>query len=503
VNYSGNFTISGTFSPSGKVDNYGTLTINGSYNGNTPNGYLNNSGTMSVSESMSMNNPLTNSGTLTIGSSLNMNSNSSGQNQCKITVQGSVSVNAGTFTLNGGYLRTNATLTLNGNSQFVLQNRSMVSAVNMTLNSSVSGAGSKNTIKTTGQATINGNKTVSGPIEWADNDGIITNGNTTNFTNGATFVTFSNATNYVPTTPCNPEGFGTPTITDSDGDGVGDSSDAYPQDATRAYNNYFPSSTGYASLAYEDLWPSMGDFDMNDLVVDVRFNRVTNAQNKVVDLINVYHVKAVGGTFHNTFAFQLDNVNIGSVQSATGSVISAGSFITLTPSGLEAGTEKPVIVVWDDVEDVINRTGGAYFNTVNGGVTGTSDILTINVHFATPQQASAVGQPPYNHFIIRSEDRGHEIHLPGYIPTSKVDASLFNTGDDDTNPGSGKYYKSNDNLPWGIFVGESFSYPVEKKDISSVHLKFGTWAESNGSQYTDWYQNKPGYRDPVNIFGNY
>ena len=40
---------------------------------------------------------------------------------------------------------------------------------------------------------------------------------------------------------------------DSDGDGVIDNLDQFPNDATRAYVNYYPSKTTFGTLAFEDL----------------------------------------------------------------------------------------------------------------------------------------------------------------------------------------------------------------------------------------------------------
>lgn len=484
------------------VDNYGTMTITGDYNGNSPNGYLYNAGTLSVSGSVSMNHTLENSGSIYAGGNLNLNTNSEFLNTCKMTVQGQASLNAGTFTMNGGYLKVNSTFTVNGSGNLVLQNQSMVSALNITLNNGISGAGARNTIKTTGQVTINGNKTVSGPVEWADNDGQMSNGNTSQFINGATFVVTSQAINSIPTSTCNPEGFGTPAVSDTDGDGVPNSSDDYPNDPARAHNNYYPSATGYASLAYEDMWPSFGDFDMNDLVVNVRFNRVTNAQNQVVDLVNLYQIKAVGGTFRNGFGLQLDQVSHGAIKSVTGPVLSPGTYINVATSGLEAGTEKPVVILWDDAESLLNRAGGTYFNTDEGAPAGTSVPVTLTLRFTVPQPATSIGLPPYNHFLIRNGVREHEVHLPGYMPTSKADTDLFGTGDDATNPATGHYYRSGGNLPWGLFVAGEFDYPVERTDISSAHLNFGTWAQSSGTLYPDWYHNLPGYRNSGKIYGD-
>jgi len=53
--------------------------------------------------------------------------------------------------------------------------------------------------------------------------------------------------------------------TDTDGDGIMDNLDAYPTDATRAFNSYYPNQVDYGSVAFEDLWPAYGDYDCNDL----------------------------------------------------------------------------------------------------------------------------------------------------------------------------------------------------------------------------------------------
>lgn len=500
TNYSNSFVINSTFSPNGVITNYGTLTIQGSYNGNSNNGELINNGTLSVASSLSMNNSLTNNGSISVGDNLSFNTNQHSYNNCKIVVQNNVEFNSCNFTMNGGFLQAGGTTQVNGSAVVVLQNQSMVFTANMILNKGISGTGSKNTIQTTGNATINGNKTVSGAIEWADNDAVLTNGNTNLFVNGATFVATANATNSIPTSACNPVGIGSPVVTDTDGDGVSNANDDYPTDPTRAYDNYYPSENTWSSLAFEDLWPNYGDYDMNDLVVNVRFNRVTNAQNKVVDLINIYDTKAVGGSLHNGLAFQLDQVNVGAIQSVSGSQITGGSYFSLASNGIETGTQAPVIVIWDDAENVINRVGGTFFNTEDNGLTGTADVITVTVHFGSPQPTSTIGLPPYNHFLVKGKNRGIEIHLPGYVPTSKANTALFGTGDDDTNPATSKYYKSASNLPWGIFIAEEFDHPIERVDIVNAHLKFSTWAQSNGTQYADWYMNKSGYRNNQNIW---
>jgi len=497
TNFSQYFSISNTFSPNGLVSNYGTMNIGGNYTGN---GIISNGGVLNVSGSMSLNNEFDNYGTISIGGDLNFNSNVSRYNSCKVIVTNSVSFNAGTFTMTGGYLKAGNAFVINGQADLVLENQSMLSTKDLTMSNHVNGAGSKNSIITTGNARINGNKQVIGAIEWADNDGVLTSGSSSLFINGAVFTTLANAQNSIPVSDCNPEGIGSSVASDMDGDGVPDDQDAYPADAAKAFNNYYPSETTWSSLAFEDLWPSYGDFDMNDLVVNIRFNRITNAQNKVVQLVNLYQVKAVGGTLGNGFAFQLDPLTVGSVSSVTGSVLKPASYIQTAASGIESGTTKPVIPVWDDVESVIHRAGGVFFNTEKNAPAGTSDLITITVNFTTPLEMTTLGSPPYNHFMIKGMNRPEEIHMAGFIPTSKANTQLFGTGNDATNPNAGKYYISKQNLAWAIFVAEEFEYPIEKSDIIKAHLKFSPWAQSSGTQLTDWYKNKQGYRNNNHIY---
>ncbi len=287
---------------------------------------------------------------------------------------------------------------------------------------------------------------------------------------------------------------------DTDLDGVPDTTDEYPTDPTRAFNNYFPSASGWSTFAFEDLWPFFGDFDMNDLVVNVRFNRVTNAQNNVVDLVNTYLIRAVGGSFRNGFALSLDHLDPSVIHSVNGCVISPATYVSMAPNGTEAGTPNAVVVLWDDAETLINRTKGSFFNTEVKYPSGHSDPHNISVHFRNPQSRFDVGLPPYNHFLIRNKDRGHEIHLPNQKPTSKANTSLFGTGNDDTSPSMAKYYKSENNLPWAIFIGEHFDYPIERADVIHVHLKFADWARSGGSVYYNWYHDLPGYRNDSLIY---
>lgn len=84
-----------------------------------------------------------------------------------------------------------------------------------------------------------------------------------------------------------------------------------------------------------------------------------------------------------------------------------------------------------------------------------------------------------------------------------ADTSLFGTLKDDTNVGAGKYYKTENNLPWAMNITTQFKYPIEKEDITGAYLNFANWALSNGINFSDWYINEDaGYRNNAVIFNN-
>jgi LruC domain-containing protein len=287
-------------------------------------------------------------------------------------------------------------------------------------------------------------------------------------------------------------------ITDTDSDGIADEEDDYPNDPAKAYNNFSNTAGSYNTLAFEDLWPSQGDYDFNDLVVDYRFNEITNADNNVVQIEATFYVRAVGGSLNNGFAIQIDDLSPSDIASVTGQQIT-GNLFTISANGTEAGQSTAVIPIFDSPENVINRVGGSMYNTIPANGTGVSDTFTVVITLNTP--IANVGTAPYNPFLIKDQVRGTEIHLPDMLPTSLADTSLFGTGQDDTSPGTGKYYKTENNLPWALIVDTTFQYPIEGADILSAYLNFAEWAQSDGENFPDWYSNSAsGYRDSSNIY---
>ena len=258
---------------------------------------------------------------------------------------------------------------------------------------------------------------------------------------------------------------------------------------------------GFGTLAFEDLWPAKGDYDFNDLVLDYQFRILINTSNKVQKVTGTFIIRAFGAAFENGFGFQLPQTVNPADLTVSGYELSE-SFINLDGNGTESGQNAPTIIVYDNAYNQMPHPGvGIGVNTTPGAPYVTPDTLTITIDFK-PNAVSfnELDISNFNPFLIVNKVRGHEVHLPGYKPTALVNTALFGQDDDDTKPTNGKYYVTNNNLPWAINIYEKFDYPIEKQDILAVHLKFAEWATSGGVLFPDWYKNLNGYRNNALIY---
>jgi LruC domain-containing protein len=295
---------------------------------------------------------------------------------------------------------------------------------------------------------------------------------------------------------------------DADNDGVADADDQYPNDQYKAFNNNYPAAS-FGTLMYEDLWPGKGDYDFNDLVVDYKFNTITNADNNIVEIRFTFVTRAIGGSLHNGFAFQLDGISQEKITSVTGSKASGAPWISLNSNGTEAGQLAGAnILVFDDAYKLLQtQTGFSFVNVYPGSPDSGTDTTTILVKFLSDGVAPSGGTLNYsafntglfNPYLIAGQDRGKEIHLADRIPTSKMNLTYFGQNQDRTNPSTGKYFKTADNLPWGINVDSSIPFATEKTDISEAYLNFIDWATSGGASSINWFLNQDGNRNSIKL----
>lgn len=267
---------------------------------------------------------------------------------------------------------------------------------------------------------------------------------------------------------------------DQDGDGVVDSVDEFPDDATRAYTITYPSNSTKASLVFEDLWPFRGDYDFNDTALDYSITKTFNAANEVVALDFDYVVTSDGAGFVNAMAFEIEGLNPNNIASTSGQILDNGVF-NVGNNGAEQGQVHVVIPLFDDHSILVNQEN------------------KVSLVFTNPISGTSFEQAPFNPFLVANGERDKEIHLANYQPTSLGDAQPEVSGNNADEDGD---YTTENGLPWAINVIESFPLLREKESINLGYLYFEEWGVSGGENRKDWYKNLPGYRNEAKLIIN-
>ena len=211
---------------------------------------------------------------------------------------------------------------------------------------------------------------------------------------------------------------------DSDGDNVPDILDDFPDDGTRAYiTSYF------GTHVFEDLWPSKGDYDFNDVVIYYDIKQISNASSQLMAIIPEYHLQASGASYKDGFAVQFPF---------------DGSGLTFTsmkgnPSPI-VGLQKYVVKVFDSTHEVFGTNG--MFNTENDKpyISPDNKEIQFKIVFDSPVESSNFEfGVPYNPFIFVEslnypdlEQEEIEVHFADMAPTEMVADSLFRTKHDDS-----------------------------------------------------------------------
>ena len=290
---------------------------------------------------------------------------------------------------------------------------------------------------------------------------------------------------------------------DTDEDGVPDEEDQFPTNASMAFSTSYPAA-GYGTLMFEDLWPGMGDYDFNDLVLNYRYDVVSNADDNVVQVTYSFVTRAIGGSLRNGFAFQLDGIPSSRIVSVSGAKTSGISYATINSNGTEANQTNANIIVFKNAFDLLPHTSGYSFINVEAGAPDVgTDTTEVVVTFTTTENPTAIANfthALFNPYLIVNQERGKEVHKANRIPSSLMNTSYFGQGQDNSNPAQSIYYRTSSGLPWVLDVTESVPYAEEKTDFTEAFVKFAQWATSGGTSYTDWYQDLPTYRNTDKLF---
>ena len=216
-------------------------------------------------------------------------------------------------------------------------------------------------------------------------------------------------------------------VIDSDGDGVPDSDDEFPDDPSGA-----KLIEGLYTIAYEDLYPSKGDADFNDVVVRLTLEEKIDSQNRLSQIKITTKLLASGAGYHNSF-------------------------------GIDVNGQRVILI--DDARVLLGSTYNSRSYESYVDVSEESYTMT----FSSPVERSLVAPMPYDPFIICNSVEGREVHLP-FVETSYT----------------GKVLDS-DGFTWALLVPEDWYWPYESESIMNAYPEFDDWYLSEGLNSSDWY----------------
>ena len=263
-------------------------------------------------------------------------------------------------------------------------------------------------------------------------------------------------------------------------------------------NEYQYPPVGYFTAGFEDAWPNLFDYDVNDMVVSYKV-KVT-AQGANVQQIHIEgHVNAIGAYYENGIALHFPGLARGDIEEAN--ILFTKKGVEQTTNPLEVGQTNAVIVFSENAKSDTNAICPFYRTRNDCQQDNTLSFeVTLPIKSTSTVPVTSMPSAPYDIFIFASpntarsgyfnasQSRGFEIHLEDYPPTDlgTLSSSFFNTGDDASDVGEGLYYRTSNNLPFGVVVNGTWGHPKEHIDLTVAYPNFSSFV-TTGDEHPDWY----------------
>ena len=231
------------------------------------------------------------------------------------------------------------------------------------------------------------------------------------------------------------------------------------------------STTGV--YAFEDKWPSKGDYDLNDAVVNAKHEKEFDNNGKIIKetfFLTTYqnYVELKSG-LALTLNTKVNPKSIAMKKIAPGSTVAEeASFVK----------DRAVYYLTDDITAEI----------------GTTYILELTYGSALNSSSKTAFIQP---FIYRSEgNQNWEVHIPLEAPTAKMNPSYFGKDDDSSDLVHGLYYVREGNYPFAFYLKnadiDAFKETILKRENESIPIDeffpgFIEWSTSGGTRSSDWY----------------
>ena len=240
---------------------------------------------------------------------------------------------------------------------------------------------------------------------------------------------------------------------------------------------YYPSQTGYYIAAYEDFFPSKGDYDFNDLVVGYRVAANLDSDGNIRGLSGEGYLIARGAGYDHDW-----HLRIALPESASGSA----EVNLFNPGEANAAQGYPQMqnIIGDMDLTLLPHSrriwvDGSYegVNTLTEQSLKQGHRFSFNVLLDAPIALTTLDNAPFDPYLY-VHDTQFEIHLEGkasVLPYSK-------------NVVEGKVdFIDNNNFPFAQVFPETWQVPTERTDLGQAYPDFMNFIISGRKQNIKWY----------------
>jgi len=246
------------------------------------------------------------------------------------------------------------------------------------------------------------------------------------------------------------------------------------------------SSENIGVYAFEDLWPNAGDYDMNDVVINLSRTRSDKVNH--VEKTYEYVSETFDVTTYRNYA-TLDNHYALRIMGVASSLSDDKIKVTKDGEAVQATITKEGNDYIVQMESIDISKDHKYSVSLMWNKTFTDQESFNNVYNEKTKVQVFANRP----------SEKWEVHIPYEAPTSTMDMSLFGTKDDKTDQTKTpvNWYTRASEYPFAFFL-EGATYndisPLldrsnEGTPINEIYPLFESWAASNGKDNTDWYKN--------------
>lgn len=271
---------------------------------------------------------------------------------------------------------------------------------------------------------------------------------------------------------------------DSDGDHVPDPYDNSPNlPETAFFVNLPPASIAPFDLAFEDLFPSLGDYDFNDFHSLSQYSMQLTANGDLFEVRFVAVAQTRGAGHDHSLRVVLAGVPNQNYQLIRSS--SLGPDFGINENGTFPANGFLDIEVIPSTKEAFGNSGRKdNVDPTKPRSPSSSWQIVLRFPDALASGGGTLTQmenlfDPY----LLDLNTGYDIHLMG--KTSR---------DGSTNPPDTTFVDENGH-PWAILVPRGFRPPLENVDIREAYPHFNDWVASKGVVANDWYA----HPDPTKI----